>query len=373
MNKVVILVANRCFAIWNSRLELIKKLKEKGYRIIVIAAKDEYSSKLESVGVDIIYVEIKRGGFSLQNDLQLYKTIKKAYKEYLPTLVQLYNAKPVMIGSYLAKYLPRQSIIISTITGLGYAFENSFFLQKIAGLAYRISLRYCNKVVFQNKDDKDLFVENKFVPLDKTESITGSGVDTEKFQFQEKNNNTIKIYFVGRLLWQKGIREFVEVAQQITPFCPNCSFHIVGELEPNHPNAVPSSFLQAQQNLGLICYHGYKNDMVSVYKDADILLFPSFYREGIPRVVLEASASGVIPVGFDVPGVRESIDDKKSGYLVPKHDVNALVDNLKKLINNKDLRKTMSKDGRDFIVKKFSIDKITEEYLQLYKKLGLEK
>ncbi len=367
--KTIILVANRGFAIWNSRYQLITKLKDKGYHIVVVVSHDEYGEKLTKICDKVIYTNIQRGGFSLASDYKFYQNLKKIYKFYQPILVQHYNSKPVILGSLAARNMHPQVRIVNTITGLGHAFIKSKILEIFVSFGYLFALKCCSEVVFQNQDDMNLFKKKKLIPKETGIYIPGSGVNLKKFTPQHrKDNNVVNVYFIGRLIWQKGLREFLQVAEEIKKEYFNVHFYIVGEIDKNHPDSIDLKEFKKFQENNIVTYEGYKRNIQKVYANADLILFLS-YREGFPRVVLEASASEVPTIGFNVPGVKEAIIDGKTGFLVDMNDFELLISKVVILIKNKSLRKTFGINARKFIGKNFSISKITEQYINLYKSL----
>ena len=370
--KTVILVANRGFAIWNSRLKLINRLMTDGYEVIVIVAKDEYGTKLEKVCSQVIYIPIYRGGFSFLKDYSFYKLLKEIYKIYKPILIQHYNAKPVILGSLAAKKNSPNSVIVNTITGLGHAFIKSKALQLLASVGYKKALKNTSKIVFQNQDDMKLFIKRKFVLGKLCTYIPGSGVDIDKFMpVNHEPTEELRVYFIGRLIWQKGLQEFLDIAERIKQDCNNVSFHIVGEIDSIHPDSISMEKLKYYENNGIVVYEGYQYDMRKVYRRADLILFPS-HREGFPRVILEASASGVPSVGFNVAGVKEAIINDKTGFLVCFNDKESLFEKTISLLNDNKKRNEFGKNARKMVEENYSLDKITSLYINLYKEIGLK-
>jgi glycosyltransferase involved in cell wall biosynthesis len=172
---------------------------------------------------------------------------------------------------------------------------------------------------------------------------------------------------LGRLLRQKGIPEFAEVARRVHCRWPSARFLLAGELDPEHPDAVTNEWIREQKGIE---YLGRLADVAPVLNAADLFLFPSFYREGVPRVVLEAAATGLPTVGFDVPGVREAVRDGETGYLVPDRDVEALTARVVELLEDESLRLTMGRAARQFAVDAFDARAIEAQYLQIYRELG---
>jgi glycosyltransferase involved in cell wall biosynthesis len=195
-------------------------------------------------------------------------------------------------------------------------------------------------------------------------------VDVQRFRMVERQSRDMQapvVVMLGRLLRQKGIPEFVEVARRIQKDLPQAKFLLAGEKDSTHPDAVTAQWVQKQ---GWVEYLGRLSDVLPLLAQADILLFPS-YREGVPRVVLEAAATGLPTVAFDVPGVREAVRDGETGYLVPDRDVEALAERVGALLKNKKERLRMGRAAREMVENEFDVRAVKEKYLEVYRELGI--
>jgi glycosyltransferase involved in cell wall biosynthesis len=197
-------------------------------------------------------------------------------------------------------------------------------------------------------------------------------VDLDRFAMAERpdrGNQPPVVVMLGRLLRQKGIPEFVEVAGRIKQKWPQARFLLAGEEDPVHPDAVTVRWVQEQ---GSVEYLGRLSDVQPLLAKADLLLFPSYYREGLPRVILEAAATGLPTVAFDVPGVREAVRDGETGYLVSFRDLDGLTDRVKTLLENKEKRLHMGRAAREMVENEFDVRGVKERYLDVYRELGVE-
>ncbi|MCB1757199.1 MAG: glycosyltransferase family 4 protein [Gammaproteobacteria bacterium] len=341
---------------------------------MVITSDDEHAHALVREGVVLEVISFNRGGFNFFRDILAFIGLLSIYRRHKPNLVHHFHAKPVIIGTLAARIAGNKNcLIVNTITGLGHAFIAGGWTRKLAGLGYKIALRKASLTIFQNRDDQSLFIENQWVQDNRTRLIIGSGVDSEKFVPGEKitpSNGGLRILMVGRLLWQKGVKEFVEAARVLKADFPTASFEIAGEQDPVHPDSIPMSYLEQCRQDGIISYIGYLNRLEDELKSVDLFVLPS-YREGVPRVVLEASAAGVPCVGADVPGTREVIDNGKTGFLVPVKDSAALAEAMRKLMLDSTLRVQMGKFARESVKNNFDIRAITRKQLELYNDLNL--
>lgn len=367
----VVFAANRGYALSSSRTELIRAFRDKGWDVVLATADDDESRALCGRKVHLEPVSFKRSGFAPWTDLTAYFRMLAIYRKWGPALIQHFHAKPVIFGSLAAKHALRgKTCVVNTITGLGHAFIAGGFLGRLAGLAYSVALPLSDVTIFQNSDDRALFLNQSWVSESRARLIAGSGVDTTRFFYtarQQDGRKGLNVLMLGRLLRQKGITEFVEVARRIHLRWPEVQFLWAGEEDVVHPDAVSSQWLKNQEG---VKYLGRLSDVVPALAEADLLLFPS-YREGVPRVILEASAMGLPTVGFDVPGVREVVRDGCTGYLVPYRDVDSLTNCVTDLLENRPLRLKMGKSARQMVEDSFDVKAIKEKYLEVYRSLSL--
>ena len=371
--KTVIFIANRGFALSSSRKGIMKRFLSNGWTVIIVTSDDAESRRLKKLGITLEIISFKRGSFSFVHDYKTIKRLKFIIQKWRPTIVMHFHAKPVIFGTILARLFLGDSVcIVNVITGLGNSFSSSLFGINISNILFRVVSNLATKTIFQNNDDKSLFLSNKLIPLHKSKLIVSSGVDINHFKFIDRKNKINKkpiVLIISRLLKQKGILEFIEVAKKTLKQGSDARFIIIGEEFVGHPDAISVEMLR---NHNSIQFLGKIKDVKKYIAKADIFLFPSYYREGVPRVILEASAMGLPTVAFDVPGVREAIIDGKTGYLVKKHSTNDLVKKVSHLLENFDFRLNMGLRGRELMVRKFAIQDIEDKYIQVYRDLGIK-
>lgn len=373
-NKTAVFVANRAFALTNSRKSLIRQFIKSDWKVaVVIAEPDEYANQLSELGATVELAPFYRGGFHIHQDLAAIAALIRIYRHYLPTIVHHFNAKPIIFGNLAARFSP-DTVSVNTITGLGHAFAEGKFIRMLAALGYQTSLSK-GITIFQNSDDLRLFTDHGWVRSDQTRLVLGSGVNTDCFHpraFRRNSNDPIRILMVARLLWQKGIREYVEAARIVHEKYPSVRFDLAGEWDTVHPDAVDKTWLEDAINDGAIQYLGFISDIAERLRISRIFVLPSYYREGMPRVVLEASASGLPVITTDAPGCREAIVDGKTGILIPPKDSIALAKALTQLLNDPKKRNQMGKAGRELMKEQFDIRAITRQYLSIYRDLGID-
>jgi glycosyltransferase involved in cell wall biosynthesis len=372
-SKTAIFSANRGYALTSSRTLLIQHFLSSDWNVVLATSDDAESLSLCEMGARLEPVVFNRGGFSPLTDIQAYQRLLVVYKKWRPALVQNFHAKPVILGPLAARpVLGDQVRVVNTITGLGHAFIAGGITSRLAGMGYRLARGRTDATVFQNKDDLGLFLEKRWVKESGAKLIPGSGVDVDRFQMVDRRGRDMRspvVVMLGRLLRQKGIPEFIEVARRIKKDWPQSRFVLAGEEDPMHPDAVTAEWVQEQS---FVEYLGRLSDVQPLLARADLLLFPSYYREGLPRVILEAAATGLPTVAFDVPGVREAVRDGETGYLVEYRDIDALTEKVWELLGDAEKRLGLGRAAREMVEKKFDIRAIKERYLDLYRELGVD-
>lgn len=372
MTETIILAANRGYALSSSRSELIQTFLQQNWRVVIATADDGESRELEAAGAVLEPVEFNRGGLALGTDINAYRRLASIYRYYQPALVHHFHAKPVILGSIAARRTLGTSVsIANTITGLGHAFITGGIAAKLAELGYRWALPGSDATIFQNRDDHDLFLQNQWVTPSNSRLIVGSGIDIDRFTTpspRPRTSSSPVVVMLGRLLKQKGIPEFLEVAAQIRKQWPQARFIWAGEADDAHPNAISAEWMDSQHNIE---YAGRLDDVTSLLNEADLFLFPSYYREGVPRAIMEAAALGLPTVGFDVPGVREAVIDNKTGFLVPARDSVAMAKRVATLLADSDQRLKMGEAARALAIETFDRKAIEEQHLALYRELGV--
>lgn len=368
----VVFAANRGYALTSSRTSLIVSFLSSGWTVVLATADDAESEILSEKGAHLEPVVFNRGGFAPHADLDAYRALVRIYRKWRPALIQHFHAKPVMLGSLAARRVLGESVrVVNTITGLGHAFVTGGVSGWLAGLGYRAALPRSDVTIFQNNDDRELFLTRRWVSQAHARLIASSGVDTERFlsvERQARHNRPPTVIMLGRLLRQKGVGEFIEVAHRLRGRWPHARFLLAGEEDTTHPDAVTAGWVRAHDDVE---YLGRLEDVVPIFAEADLLLFPS-YREGTPRVVLEAAATGLPTVGFDVPGVREAVRDGETGYLVPYRDIDGMTERVATLLEDELLRLRMGRAARKMVEEHFDIRAIEAQYMDVYRELGAD-
>jgi glycosyltransferase involved in cell wall biosynthesis len=363
----ILLFANTAWYLYNFRLPLAESLKSKGFEVVLLSPPDEYAERIKEAGFRWLPFPFSRRGTNLLAEGNTILKLARVYRAEKPDIVHHFTIKCVLYGSLSAKLTGVRSVV-NSITGLGYVFINQHGLTELlvqpVKLFYRYALQH-SKVVFQNRDDQAYFLESKLVNKNQCSLIRGSGVDVTKFQVTNEPEGVPIVVLPGRMLWDKGVREFVEAARRFKQENIPARFVLVGDIDLENPASVPETTLKQWEDEGVVEWWRWQSDMPAVYAGANVVCLPS-YREGVPRTLLEAAASGRAMVATDVPGCREVVIEGITGYLVPVKNSQILAERLKLILANKELRQKMGREGRKLVEKEFETGRVLRETAEVY-------
>ncbi|HEY0014609.1 MAG TPA: glycosyltransferase family 4 protein [Allosphingosinicella sp.] len=330
--KIVAISINASWNIFNFRAGLIRALREAGYEVVALSPSDAYASRLAELGARHVAVPMDSAGVSPVHDLALLARYRRALKAARPDVFLGYTAKPNVWGSLAAQSLGIPTI--NNVSGLGTAFIREGLLTRIVTTLYRAAFRRSSTVFFQNHEDRDLFVSRRIVDAAKADLLPGSGIDLVRFAPQPREDEPgapFVFLMVARLLWDKGVREYVEAARIVRARHPEVRFRLLGFLDVVNRTAVPRAEVEGWVAEGLIDYLGDAEDVRPFLAAADCVVLPS-YREGLPRVLLEASAMGKPLVATDVPGCRHIAEEGVNGFLCAARDHASLAGAMLKML-----------------------------------------
>lgn len=364
----IIISVNTFWNIYNFRLELIKTLMSQGHEVFALAPKDSYVSKIEEIGVKCYNVDLNPKGTNPLKDLGLIFQYHKLFNKIKPDIILSYTIKPNIYGNIAARMLFIPTII--NISGLGTLFIKISFTTYLAKLLYKLSLASSSHIFFQNKDDQQLFIENKLVQSKKTSMIPGSGVDINKFSCKRTKNKGNRYLFVGRLIADKGVKEYLEAAVSILKTYPNKEFLLVGEMGYNNRTALLQEDLDSYtKKYSQIKYLGKTDDIVGLLNSVDVMILPS-YREGLSKSLIEASAMKLPIITTNVPGCKDVVEHKFNGFLCEVKSKKSLVKAIFRLINlTEKERLKFGVNGREKIVNEFSSKIVNKIYSDKIKKI----
>ena len=366
----IILFANTDWYLYNFRLTLAQASRKKGHAVVLLSPPGEYGPRLVQAGFRWISFPLSRRGMNPFSELITLWRLARLYSRERPDLVHHFTVKCVLYGSLAAKMAGVKGVV-NAIIGLGYVFIGDEWpvrlLRWLIKGFYRRALRG-TQVIFQNPDDQELFSRNGLVNRKQVTLIPSSGVDIEKFSPSPEPAGEPLVILPARMLWAKGVNEFVLAAGILRLAGVQARFALIGDTDPGNPEAVPVDQLEKWRKEGIIEWWGWQEDMPMLYRQAHIVCLPSYYREGTPKSLIESAACGRPIVTTDRPGCREVVRHQQNGLLVPVRDSRALAEALKTLIGDAALRKQMGKKGRELAVAEFSLEKVIGQTLSVYEK-----
>jgi glycosyltransferase involved in cell wall biosynthesis len=362
----ILLMANTDWYLYNFRLDLAEALRVRGDEVTLASPNGEYVPNLQALGFRWVEITLSRRGMNPFEELAATVRFWALYRREKPDIVNHYTIKCVLYGSLAARLagVPR---IVNSIEGLGIVFSGrNRLLQIFIEWMYRLFLMNTN-VIFLNPDDFELFQHKRLVDPEAAQLIPGSGVDVARFiPAPEPDSGMPVVVFPARLLWEKGVGDFVEAARLLQERGVAARFVLVGEPDPHNPSSVSQVDIGNWVGEGVVEAWGWRQDMPGVYVESHLVCLPSYYREGVPRSLLEAAASGRAIVTTDAPGCREVVRHGVNGLLIPPRDPVALADALQTLLENPQLRREMGRCGREIVEQEFSSEIVIEKTLKVY-------
>ena len=352
------------------RLDLAKAAKKSGYEVVVVTKVTQYEDEIISNGFKLINLNLSRSASRPLRDFFTLLKLIQIYKKEKPDIVHHVTLKVVLLGT-IATLFSGKIVSINAFTGLGFVFSSSQIKAKIIRLLIRPVLKALLRrknawMIFQNPDDLELFNNLGLIEPDRSVIIRGSGVDINEFEQTPDVNNIPVIMLASRMLWDKGVGEFVNAAKRAHEENLKAKFIIVGDIDKDNPMSISVSTLKKWTDEGYITWDGHSNNMSEKLSSASVVCLPS-YREGLPKVLLEGAAIGRPLIATDVPGCREIIINNVNGILVKLKDVDSLYNAIKVLVSNSEMRFRMGQESRALIETKLSANIINTQTLDLYK------
>lgn len=361
-SKTLLVSSNYAWTIFNFRLNLIRRLKKEGYKIVVVTQFDGYEVEIQKEVDEIKPLFISRKGINPFLDMFTVLHLVIYLLKFRPAVLLSFTIKPVIYGSIAAKFTKVRSIVM--ITGLGRAFIAESWVTKVVKKLYRVALSSASIVFFQNGDDRTLFIEQKLVEPKVCRLTPGSGLDTRQFPYRPlPQDNGIIFILIARMLWDKGVGEYVKAARIIKAKYPNTNFQLLGALGVENRAAISDEIMATLIDEGSVEYLGETSDVRAYIEAASCVVLPS-YREGTSRVLLEAASIGRPIIASDVPGCREVVENRINGLLCKSKDHLDLADKMEVMINlSFQERKMMGIKGREKIEKEFNHKIVNDLYI----------
>lgn len=361
------------WAFQKHRLSLGRAALAAGLKVTLVAPVSDAAPKLRAEGFTVIPIALDRTGTNPVKEARTVLELRRIYRTLEPDVVHHLSVKAALHGS-LAARMAGVPAIVNSITGLGYAFipgdRKRRALQRVITTSLTLALRGKDvRVIFQNEDDRQVFLDRRIVTREQCVLIRGSGVDTSRFAPTPEPAGVPTIVLASRLLWDKGVGELVEAARVLR--AEGLAFRVVlaGVPDPANPNSIPADVLAGWVAEGVVENPGYVQDVAALLRGAHIACLPSAYREGVPLFLLEAAACGRPAVTSDMPGCRDAVVDGQTGFIVPARDAAPLTAALRRLIVDPALRARMGAAGRERVVAHFSDERVIRSIFDVYEAL----
>ncbi len=381
MNKKIVFFINHVSFFVSHRLPLALHAKKNGYEVILITGmagskvmEKDAIKVIKKYGIRHKRISISASGFRPLSELTGLIQLIYELLTYKPSLIHLASTKSIIYGGVIARLINIRGLVVS-FAGMGYLFTGKInfrkrLMQKIFLLIQKFILRHKNLcVIVQNQDDKKFLIEKKLTNNKNITLIKGSGVDLKKFKFSEFSNSKNVVLFPSRLLINKGVIEFLESAMFLTKKYPKWKFILAGSIDYKHPTSLSIHKLKEFLLHKNIEWIDYQKDIYPLYKKCSIVCLPS-YREGMPKSILEAAATGRPVVTSNAIGCKESVLNNVTGLIVPVRNIKKLTHSIEKLIKNKNLRIRFGKNARKFAEEKFDLNEVKNRILNIYNDLS---
>ncbi len=360
---------------WYFRLHwigLARAARDAGFEVLLAMRVQEHGLEISGQGFKLFPINLLRRSVNPIRELLAVIELARLYRAEKPDLVYHVAVKPILYGSLAARLAGIPSVI-NVFAGLGYTYTSDEWKARLFRLLLKFGLNAaCNSsgsiAVFQNEEDQAQLVRDHAVRRSHTRVIRGTGVDTDRFRPTSEESGDPVILLPCRMLWDKGVGEFLEAARLVKRQKPRVRFVLVGRCDEENPASIQSVQLHRWQEEGAIEWWGHRSDMPAVLGHAAVVVLPS-YREGLPVSLLEAAACGKPIVATDVPGCRDVVRHRVNGLLVPPKNATALAEAIAVLLENPGLRNELGRRGRDIVVKEFSSTLVTRQTLALYDEL----
>ena len=374
-NKIFLFIINDPAFFLSHRLPLAVAAQKEGFNVHVATMDGAAVKKILQIGLVHHKLPLSRSGKNPLAEISSFFAILRLLRELKPELIHLVTIKPVLYGGIAARLVNVPSVV-SAISGLGFLFVKRAGLRRrllyyIVLFLYRLAMGHLNqRVIFQNSSDMNALVKAGGVQINKTNLIRGSGVDLRDYPVTPEPEGNPVVVMASRLLKDKGVHEFVEAARILKSQGIKARFQLIGDPDPGNPESVTAKSVQTWREEGIVECLGFRSDIPRLFSKAHVVTLPSYYGEGLPKVLIEAAACGRAVITTDMPGCRDAIESDRTGILVPTRDVDALAKAMELLIKDVALRQKMGIAGRALAESEFGIEKVVEVHLAIYRKLS---
>lgn len=370
--KKLFIVVNVDWFFLSHRKDIALAAQKAGWDVTIVTADTGKLKDIEALGLKVINLPMSRSGMNILQELGTLRFLRKLYKRERPDVVHHVGMKTILWGTLAAKFA-KVNGVVNAISGLG-----GFFAEDNKGMMARVMpkvLKYSHDMknllcIFQNDEDKGLYVKNGIIKPEQARYIKGSGVHLDEFCYTpEPAGGKIRVILTARMIVEKGVFILTKAAEKLRPkYGDKVEFLLVGGID-DHPGAITKEQLDAVCDGSFIQWLGYRTDVKELLQSSHIVAFPSYYMEGLPKSLIEADAIGRPVITCNSVGCKETVIEGYNGYLIPTKDVDALVEKLDVLLSDAALRQEMGRHSRKYAEDNFSIDVVIERHLNIYNEL----
>jgi glycosyltransferase involved in cell wall biosynthesis len=355
------------------RLPIARAARDAGYQVTVVTRVERGGGRMRSEGFAVIPLDFQRGRIRPLAEIRALIRLISVYRQVRPDLVHHVALKPVLYGT-LAARAASVPCVVNALGGLGFLFSSQGAKTRVLRKAIMQGFRWLfrhpkGRVIVQNPEDRDLLIGKARIDPGHIVMIRGSGVDLEEFHPAPEPPGRPRVAMVSRMLREKGVGELVEAARRLQERGLKAHVVLVGEPDPANPGTVSERELRAWAESRVVEWWGHRDDIATVWREAHICVLPSYYREGVPKSLLEAAACGRPIVTSDAPGCREVVQHGHNGLLVPVRNVDALTDAIARLVVDPGLRARMGRAGRALVEDQFGVERVARETMGVYQSL----
>jgi glycosyltransferase involved in cell wall biosynthesis len=372
-DKRILFIVSEDWYFYTHRISLAKIAINSGCKIGLLSNFTNHKEIIEVEGVKTFSWVFNRKTRSLLTEIESFKNIISTIKKFKPNIIHAVALKPVFYSAISCSIIGFNNIVYA-IAGLGYLFTSKKktlkIIRPLVKIIFKIIFMGSNtKLILQNSDDKGVMLKSNLIKRNKIKLIRGAGVDTKVFSYKPILLNNPLVILPARMIWSKGIGDFVECAKIIKKNNNSIRFALIGMPDPQNPDSIPVDTIKQWTIQGLVEWWGHQDNMHNIYHKSTIVCLPTTYGEGLPKALLEAASCGRPIITYDVPGCREIVKDGFNGFLVKPGEIKNLVESLEELINSSHLCNKMGKNGRLMVKKEFNQEKIALKTFSVWEEL----
>ncbi len=378
MKKLLLIINNDKFFL-SHRKPIALAAKEAGYDVTIVASSTGLESQIAELGLKYINLPMNTTGMNPKEEFKTYNFLKKLYKTEKPDIIHQVGLKPILWGTIAARQCGIKNVV-NAVSGTGFLFSpekrNSLVSKGICKVLSLFSSKRNYKYIFQNTDDEREFYNAGIIKHEQVTFIKGSGVDLNDFKYvpeTEKDNSKIKCVFTGRMVEDKGVKVIFEAAKILKEkYSDKIEFWLCGDLDKN-PKALTKEEVEAECDGTYVKWLGFQKNIKDILAQCHIMIFPSFYMEGLPKSVIDAEAIGLPVITTDWVGCRDTVIDGQNGFLIPIKNSQILAEKIATLVDNPELRQNMGKAARKYAEENFSIENVIEKHMAVYHEISSRK